>query len=294
MSFSSQGSPAWHEWRRERITASRVAAIMGEDPWSNQSEVYLDMVEGRIKDKTEAMTMGTLYEPYARRAYEDYMGIYVDPMVVEHPEHKFLGASLDGINFEQDVILEIKCPGENSYQKIKDKGVPRHYWIQMQAQMFCVPEAKEAHFFAALMDPVIIGRIEDFILIKVPRDDKFHVELLAKCKDFWDNHIVPRIPPLTKYTKIRDEEYWAVEERLQKIMELKKKVEEEEEDLKQRLIVIADGECVEGRLTRVNLCSRKGAVDEKRLKDDGISIDDYRKPSKSYQTVTFIKAREEG
>lgn len=281
--------PKYVEWRRSKITASNVAAIMGHDPWKGPLDVYLEMVEGKTTPKNEAMERGTLLEPYARQLYEAHTGIAVVSDVVDHPDNQFLGASLDGISFDHSTIVELKCPGTNSFENMKSHGIPYHYWIQVQAQLFCVPQAKLAHFFAALFNE---GDLVDKHFEVIHRDPKFHVELFHACQDFWNNHIVPKIPPAPKYEKITDEEYLSMEARLQKIREIKKKVEEEEEELEVGLKRIADGRQVEGLLTRITTCSRKGTIDEAEMSKWGINVDNFRKPSKSYQTVSFIKKNE--
>lgn len=293
MNHRIQGSEAWKEYRRGKINASEIAAIMGQDPWRTAMDIYLLKVDNIEKEPTEAMKRGTALEPYARRAYEEYTGLSVDPTVICHPQHDWLSASLDGITFDGKHIVEIKCPGHSSFQKIKDQGIPKHYWIQVQAQLFC-SGAKEAHFFVFSCSDDL--KACDFFMEVVKPDELFHGELLEVCHEFWFENVLKKIPPedtgLAKskcYEKIDDPEYFSIEERLNSIKEVKKRVLDEEEFLTSELKRIADGREVMGKYTRVCNVTRKGSIDEKLMKDKGLNPDEYRKASVTSQTVMMIK-----
>jgi len=283
MSHRVQGSDAWHEWRRTHVTASRISAIMGEDPWSTPMDVYKEMVEGTRKEPTESMKRGILMEPHARASYEALTGLAVDPLVVEHAKHNWMGASLDGITFDNKIIVEIKCPGKETFEKIKREGIPRHYWIQMQAQMFCCPTATKGHFFAFTE--------YDHYLETVYPDPFFHEQMLEKCEAFLEC-LVNKTPPAAKYEQIDDPNFFELEDNLQKIMEIKKRIEKAEESLKEQLLELSQGKQVEGNLVRISNNCRKGALDERKMKDAGIDVDSFRKPSKTYRCVTFIKGKD--
>lgn len=295
-----QGSEEWLQWRREHITASNVAAIMGEDPWRTPLDVYLEMVEDTGKEKTAAMERGTRLEPFARRAYEEYTGIAIDDLVLEHPSYPWLGASLDGISFNRDYVVEIKCPGEKSYLKMKANGIPRHYWIQVQTQLLCVPEAKEAHFFVCQFKETVhedgygFFEVEDYFMETIKRDTDFqYKELMPICEKFYTDNVCRKVAPPAKYFPIETQRYIDTESRLQKLMDIKKKIEIEEEELKQVLIEEAQGRSVQGLLTRVCTQTRKGSICEEKLRERGLNVDALRKPNKVYQSVNFIKRKEE-
>lgn len=182
-----QGSEEWLKWRRQHVCASDFAALMGEDPWRSPADIYRSKVDQIEQSTNKAMERGTKLEPYARRAYQEHTGINVEPIVVEHPNHNIIGASLDGISFDEITIVEIKCPGIKSFNTMSLSGVPRHYWIQVQVQLFCVPNAKECHFF--------VWKEDDFFMEKIEPDKLFHVELLECATNFWNNHVIPRIEP---------------------------------------------------------------------------------------------------
>lgn len=287
MSYNVQGSQEWLNWRKSHLTASNIPAVMGEDPWRTPLDVFLEITGMVIKTPNEAMQRGTELEPFARRAYEEYTGIAVEPDVIEHPKHKFLGASLDGISFNHKYIAEFKCPGENSFFKMKANGIPRHYWIQVQSQLFCVPEAKEAHFFAVLFSDE--GHVQDIFMQKINRDvDFISQKQLPICEKFWNENIIPKVAPASKYTPIRDIEYLMKEERLQKIIEIKRRIEKEEEELKEDLLLLSEGRQVEGNLTRISDIYCKGSIDEALLKASGIDPDKFRRASKQYRRVSFF------
>ena len=280
MSYTTQGSQDWHEWRRSKITASRVAAIMNQDPWKSPLDIYNEMVEGKSQNDNAAMRRGRDLESMARRAYEEYTGIAVEPAVINHPTCSWLGASLDGVSFAHDYIVEIKCPGDSSYDKMKKDGIPRHYWIQIQTQLFCVPEAKEAHFF--------VFQGADFFIETIKPDNEFHLDIKQATEKFFLDHIIQKVPPSSKYIKINDSHYLELEKSLFDIMEISRKLNAEEANIKRQMIEIANERTVEGLLTRVNNATRKGSIDESKLSEMGVNVDQCRKPSKIYQTVSFF------
>ena len=61
------------------------------------------------------MRHGTDTEPAARAAYESQTGNVMQPQVLEH---KGYSASLDGITFDHDLIVEIKCPVRGSWSDL--------------------------------------------------------------------------------------------------------------------------------------------------------------------------------
>lgn len=86
-----------------------------------------------------ALLWGTRFEPIAKKIYEERTScIIVDVSCVQHPVHKFLGASPDGLIVCEDQkrygrLVEFKCP----ISRAPKDEIPPAYVHQMQMQMEC-------------------------------------------------------------------------------------------------------------------------------------------------------------
>ena len=130
----SQGSDAWLEFRRSKIGASDAPSIMGCG-YSSLPQLYDQKVNGVQVFVNNAMRRGNEMEEEARRWTEEHLTEILFPAVYQHHEYEWMTASLDGINLEGTVCVEIKCPGENTHKIAKDGDIPEAYQWQMQHQM---------------------------------------------------------------------------------------------------------------------------------------------------------------
>lgn len=142
-----QGSQAWLEYRRTMRNASETAAVLGVSPWCTPYQLWL-LKTGRATTKvTAAMQHGTDTEPAARAAYEAQTDNIMQPLVLQDGLYS---ASLDGMDLDGRLILEVKCPykGQDSqlWREVKAGHVPDHYAAQIQHQLL-VSGAELAHLW---------------------------------------------------------------------------------------------------------------------------------------------------
>lgn len=183
-----QGSPDWHDFRRTRIGASEAPIIMGISPWKTPYKLWQEKIGLIEPDKmNSAMQRGVDLEPIAREKFIEMTGIKVFPAVIEHPEHKWMSASLDGHNLKGDVV-EIKCAGRKDHEIALDGKVPEKYFPQLQHQM-AVSGADKIYYFS------FDG--ENGVIIVVPRDDSYIKNMIEKEKEFYRCMIELESPPLT-------------------------------------------------------------------------------------------------
>ena len=140
-----QGTPEWHELRRGKVTASRVADIMAKTKTGISAsrgnyliELALQRVTGTVEESfsNPAMQWGTDNEPYARMAYEATNNVFVEQVpFVDHPTIAWFGASPDGLVLD-DGLCEIKCPNSSTHwATVKSQEVPSKYIYQIQTQI---------------------------------------------------------------------------------------------------------------------------------------------------------------
>jgi putative phage-type endonuclease len=184
-----QGTPEWHELRRGKVTASRVADILAKTktgPSASRQNYLIELALQRTTKTIEpsytnaAMEWGTETEPQARVAYEVATNNFVDQVAfIDHPTIEGFGCSPDGIVGEG--LIEIKCPNSATHwEYFKAKEPPKKYFIQMQAQM-AVTGAKWCDFVS--FDPRMPERSQ-LLIVNAPRDAEFILFMETEIKQF--------------------------------------------------------------------------------------------------------------
>ncbi len=109
-------------------------------------QLIAQRLTGRARQsfQTSAMKRGSDLEPEAKEAYEIATGNFVtDTEFVEHPIIDMFGASPDGLVEDKNILIEIKCMGDERHLDFLLTGeIPLQYQHQMTAQCACtgVPE----------------------------------------------------------------------------------------------------------------------------------------------------------
>lgn len=180
-----------------RVTASRVAAILGIGRYGSRDEVMRDMVRQHFGapaefEGNEATAYGNDHEDDARTAYEARTGnLVLDAQdFVRHPDVAWIGVSPDGL-VGADGLVEIKCPMRARYTTAAEAP---HYVAQMQLQMACTGRAwtdfviwrsfQQADRLGC--EPLIVERVPadpDWLPRHLPALAEFHAEYLAIIAD---------------------------------------------------------------------------------------------------------------
>jgi putative phage-type endonuclease len=161
------------------LTASDAATAIGENPYETPDGLFIKKVGGRKFGGNAATARGTLLEPIARDMYDERFGRKSHEIgLVQHPVHKWLGGSPDGIT-ECGRLIEIKCP---LTRKIEDK-VPKHYVAQIQLCMEIL-DLDQCDFIQ--FRPAENGAPEEFVVTNVKRDRVWFERALPVMKAFWD------------------------------------------------------------------------------------------------------------
>lgn len=209
-----QGSAAWMDARRGKITASRIKDVMNYLKKGGESaarrnyrkELRTERITKRSAEHyvSPAMDHGTEFEPYARTAYEVSQNVMVEQVgFVLHPTLDCTGASSDGL-VDDDGLIEIKCPESgNHLDWIADGVVPEDHYDQIQWNLCCTERAY-ADFIS--FDPRSPEGLRIFI-VRVPRDEiriaaieeeviKFEAELDAEVQALSGRIIHRPAPPV--------------------------------------------------------------------------------------------------
>ena len=203
-----QGTQEWLDWRNKGVGGSEVAAVVGASPFrdSQGDRLYERKVGIREEVGDNAfMSHGRKYEPDARRVYESIFGWTAEPICVLDDEHDCIRVSLDGLRPDDELVLEVKCPGEKNHRKYLDISridgdfdrqmafaqMFSYYRSQVQYQLM-VTKAKVAHFVSYRPDwPV---ESERFVLIELWPEPDAQALIRQRVLEFWV-HVESRTPP---------------------------------------------------------------------------------------------------
>lgn len=272
-----QGTQEWLEFRRHKITATDACIIMGTSHWKTKIQLYHEKKDPNYRSTVnDRMQRGTDLEPLARELFYAKTGHKMFPKVIVKD---WAMASLDGIN-DFNEILEIKCPGDKDHQIALNGKIPKHYYPQLQHQMY-VCDAEKAFYFS--FDGF------DGVTVEVPRDDAYIAKMIEEEKKFYEcliNNIPPE-PSEEDYIE-RSDELWeqcALQYRF--VNESIKELEKREEDLRKQLIFLSGESNSKGG--GISLCqiNRKGNVDYSQIPElKGVDLDQYRKNSINSWRIT--------
>lgn len=270
-----QGSEEWLSWRKTVITATDCPAILGSSPWSTAYKCWerkLGMVPEQKSN--EAMERGKRLEPEAREQFIQRFGINISPQVVESSEYDFLGASLDGISDDKEVIVEIKCGGYNLHSMALQGIIPDYYMHQMQHQLL-VTGAKKCFYYS------YDGK--DGKCLEVSKDEAFLDKFLPKAREFWRCiafNEAPELQPADFKDMNQDRNWKSYAASYNEISEKIKELEERKKDLRNKLIELCcDTSCRSSELQVIKM-NIKGLVDYSQIPElKNVDLDKYRKSS---------------
>lgn len=277
-----QGSDAWKEWRRTRGGASEVAALLGCAPWFPRTPYELWQVKtGRAEvQETDAMRHGTAHEADARAAAEVAYDMVLEPQVAEKGR---VVASLDGITFDGETILEIKVPAsgfKSETWKAVDEArrVPDHYWWQVQQQLYC-SGAKEAIFAVFVRTGQHTPEFAHTFVHVLP-DMQAHEAIRLAWTQFFEYLDTDTPPPLTERdVRDRTDEEWRVA--VEYWREAKRELEAArvfEDAARKALIQLAGEQSSQGAGVKLTRYFVAGGTDyAKAAKDAGVDLNQYQK-----------------
>lgn len=185
-----QQDAVWFAARTGKATASRfkdvLAKLKNGQPGADRQNYLIDVVTERLTGDpvqhftTAAMQWGIDLEPLARKAYEDYVRVGVDPTGFWAHDELAAGASPDGL-VNWDGLVEIKCPF-NSARHIQTwrDGMPSEHMPQVQGQLWIT--GRDWCDFVSF-DPRMPGALKLYVE-RIERNDEFIKGLEAEVRLF--------------------------------------------------------------------------------------------------------------
>lgn len=235
-----QRSEQWFADRKGRVTGSVAGAILGLSPYIKPADVMRMMVREYHGAPREfvgnvATEYGTFHEKFAIMDYEMKTGNSVQS-VGFIPYEDWLGASPDGL-IDEDGVLEAKCPygireqAEPSFKAIQEQP---HYYAQVQVEMFCA-KRKWTDFYQWTPNGDALTNIDI--------DHKWLDANLPKLRAFYDQYLIEiKQPDRYLCDRLSSAEAMRVSTEYAAVVEHIALLEEKKNELKQRLIEMADGQ----------------------------------------------------
>lgn len=250
-----QGSPEWLDWRKNRITATDAATLLGVNPYCTPYKLW-QRKTGQAEEQAvnSAMLRGQRDEPIARDLFIKESKINMTPCCIESEYNPFLGASLDGISDCGRYLLEIKS---QPIDRVKKEGIPEYHMCQMQHQLLCTEPMAKICFYVSIWD----GEIH---VQEVYPDTKWMKEYIPKANEFWKKIVFFEAPPLSKgdYRDMSDDNLWYnLASQYRTLNDRIKSMEAAKEDIKNRLVSMCQNENGAGSGIKVIKKQSKGRID---------------------------------
>jgi predicted phage-related endonuclease len=230
------------------------------------------------------MARGTALEPQARTAYEALTGNIMQPLVLVEGDYS---ASLDGLTFEGDLLVEIKCPykgqGSSLWQQVAAGEIPAHYRWQLEHQ-FMVSKASKGHLY-------VFDGAEGLLLEVTPCPERW--QAIHEAWNGFMRCIETDTPPaLTDRDKvIRKDAAW--QQAAETYTQLKAEAEllaVQVDEAKEALVELAEHPSEAGFGVSVTRFWKTGSVDYKRVPElAGVDLDNYRQKGRFETRVTVGK-----
>jgi len=193
-----QRTEEWYAVRKNMLTASDVAAAIGENPYQSRNQLLNRKTETTEAEFTGnfATIHGNKYEDEARLLFGKLYNLDTwEVGLFRHNEYKWLGGSPDGIASDGSLI-EIKCPIK---REIKHE-IPKYYYPQVQICME-VLDIENCYFIQYKPENIYQDALLD--VMKIPRSKEWFKEMYPKLKGFWDEVLELRKNPKETIKKTR-------------------------------------------------------------------------------------------
>ncbi len=133
-SQSDQNSEAWLQWRAQFRSASQASTVLGKNTFESAEEMKkraLGLMPPIVFNS--AMKAGVDREDEVRTKTELYFDKTFTPQCWECGDY---AASLDGLDDEGQIVVELKVSKYTYYTLLKNK-LPENYKIQVMQQLLC-------------------------------------------------------------------------------------------------------------------------------------------------------------
>ena len=169
----------WLQWRRNDLTASRIAALFSAHPYLSREQLADDLRGLSVKGDTPAMRRGRILEPAVAAALaEEHPDWTLTKATTYHrlPQHR-LGATPD-LWLGDDGLVQIKTVDPREWEKWRGK-VPLAYSLQTLTELLVTGRARGVLAVMVLSSSFPVHEFE------VPRHASAEKRILEAVKRWW-------------------------------------------------------------------------------------------------------------
>jgi predicted phage-related endonuclease len=208
----------------------------------------------------------------------------MQPLVLVEGDYS---ASLDGLTFEGDLLVEIKCPykgqGSSLWQQVAAGEIPTHYFWQLEHQ-FMVSKASKGHLY-------VFDGAEGLLLEVTPCPERW--QAIHEAWNGFMRCIETDTPPsLMDRDKVirKDAEWQAAAEAYTQLKAEAELLAGRLDAAKEALVALASHPSEAGFGVSVTRFWKTGSVDYKRVPElAGVDLDNYRQKGRFETRVTVGK-----
>ena len=281
-----QGTKEWIEFRKNYVGGSDAPVVMNVSPYCTPYQLWQEKLGIKRRAKTESMNFGNTMEPFIRDKFNEMYDCKVKPVVLIHPTIKWMMASLDGLDHEKGVAVEIKTANKDDHEMAKNGRVPDKYYPQLQHTLEILVALfgiNQLYYFSY--------NNGDYVSVLMQKDDEYITKLLKEEYKFFIAVMDLEPPDLSDrdYIDKSSESTWLkLENELYDINVQMKVLEGREKELRDQLIVEAAGQSSKGNKVKVTKYSKKGVIDYKRIQElEDVNLEKYRKASTDCWRLTI-------
>lgn len=277
------GSDKWKEFRRTGIGASDSAVILGISPFKTPYQLWEEKINKKDSPVSFSMKRGLDREEEARFWFELEYGTILTPKVIAHPTIPWKYATLDGINDEGDIAVEIKFANHKVHEAAKKGYVIDYYYPQIQSQLECTG-LSQMYFVSAYE----IDNITEYQVVLVEKDPSFIQKMVEKEGQFYELLVANTPPPMTESDHYMPTDSFFFDHLCTLYQDIGTKIkslQEERDEIKNQIKSLCeDKNCKTEKFTVTKYFS-PGRLDSNLLLEaTGIDLNNYRKePSESWK-----------
>lgn len=192
-----------------RIGGSDIAKLLGLSKYGGPLEVYRRIVDGVEAEWNALMERGAALEPVLRGHGQRILELELEDLpsdYVDSPEHPFARAQVDDLARWQGIPVVVEYKSRNSFARGYLHGadgdvIPADHDAQVAWQLMCTgrelaivvvgfgedTKGEEGH-----PDGFDLHTIQHY---EVQRDAEFEAYCLLMAREFWEKHVLRRVPP---------------------------------------------------------------------------------------------------
>lgn len=200
------------EEQNQRIGGSDIAKLLGLSKYGGPLEVYQRIVGGAQDEWSRPMERGAAVEPVLRAHGQRMFGLELEELPSDYiysPEHEFARAQIDDLARWNGVPVVVEYKSQSQFARGWLHGeagdvIPEGYEPQVGWELMCTGRALAIVVVGFGQDtPSGDFDIHNVNLYEVQREPEFEAYCLHVAKEFWERHILRRVPPAIQPYKKR-------------------------------------------------------------------------------------------